>query len=800
MWFAFHLLTVAVLAVFVELICTVLRPRPAVCHLLWLAVLIKLMTPPVVSWPWALPGSGGLERFAVLELAPAPAEEPAMPNGHQLARAAASSASPAAPQPFAIDMVSTGIGLWIVGAVCAAILQAVRLRKLRRISRRTSPAPDWLDSLAAEMAQRLEVRPPRVLLAEGLCSAVAFNAWRPKVLVSHELIGAIPREDFAGILAHELAHLKRCDLWAGLLEFAAQCVWWWNPLLYVVRRRLHLYREMAADAWVLWALPDGRRTYAETLVRVVDLASRQPAPMAAFGMASGPASAFERRLAMVLEAASPCRLPRVTLAATLLLLVLIAPGWSTARPEAAAPAAAVDESPAPAPVPATAGGEPEMVADLRAWFVVPKLRGSSGKKIGAEAGNGTPQLLGLITCSLGPGELVVGGKPVVMQGNELRWGNDQEPTGGDVVQIFATTVGLRSDEGTVIKAVPPERFQQLRGLAGLELSFRPAQEGLRAWIKTVREGNDTPLSAPCTFLHLTIPRDQWQAILMNIAAPKGKRAGTLMLFWKVRPATPELLDQVENGDTDDCRITHSPAVPFTGIYATAVFKIIEVPEDEYQELQAVLMPPVMGGMGGGDAGISGYGGGGIAVTSEKPPVYHLQDPQAVLDVLNSNQSKAELLSAPRVTFAVATVPPGIKVLQRGDDTFDNLLETSQALAEFWEDARPTAVIADLRTETFVDRSKNRVQMHEGLIAAIAAKQDEGADTIAARVLVEDLRLQRHKRGLAFWKPRRLPDVLSNPVEVNFTCTLGETVAFEAPTPKPATRRLILLTIDKAEHL
>ena len=170
-----------------------------------------------------------------------------------------------------------------------------------------------------------------------------------------------------------------------------------------------------------------------------------------------------------------------------------------------------------------------------------------------------------------------------------------------------------------------------------------------------------------------------------------------------------------------------------------------------------------------------------------------------MNLLASNDmSKAEVISAPRVTFAVATVPPAIKVLQRGDDTFDNLLETSQALAEFWEDARPTAVIADLRTETFVDRSKSRVQMHEGLIAAIAAKQDEGADTIGARVLVEDLRLERHKRGLAFWRPRRLPDVLSNPVEVNFTCTLGGTVVFEAPTPKPGKRRLILLTIEKAD--
>ncbi|MCX6618904.1 MAG: M56 family metallopeptidase, partial [Acidobacteria bacterium] len=577
MWFAFHLLTVAVLAVLVELICTVLRPRPAVCHLLWLAVLIKLMTPPVVSWPWALPGSGGLERFAVLEFASATAEEPAMPNGHQLARAAASSTSPAPPQPFAIDMVSTGIGLWIVGAVCAAILQAVRLRKLRRISRRTSPAPDWLDSLAAEMAQRLHVRPPRVLLVEGLCSAVAVNAWRPKVLVSRALIDAIPRDDFAGILAHELAHFKRRDLWIGFLEFAAQCAWWWNPLLYVVRRRLHLYREMAADAWVLWALPDRQRHYAETLVRVVDIASRRPAPLAAFGMASGPAATFERRLAMVLDAASPCRLPRITLAATLLLLVLVAPGWSSARPKTAPPFTTIDEVPASGKICA----EPAMVVELRAWFVTSNFSFKAQWVQGT--GNGEPQLT-LFTSPVTAGEVVIGGKSLIMKGNELRWGENGEPTGEDAAQLFSATVGLSPDQKTSIKAYKPEQPGQLEAPDEMEVVLLPEKDGLRAWI-TASQGGDTPPKSSF-YQNVLLPtrQDEWLAALMSIPNAKGKHPGMLMLFFKVQTATPELLAQVETGDTDDCRISHSPATPFKGTYASATFKIMDVAQAEYEKV------------------------------------------------------------------------------------------------------------------------------------------------------------------------------------------------------------------------
>ena len=54
-WFAETTLVAAGLAV-VAVLAGRLRPvGPTVRHALWLVVLIKLMTPPLVSWPWAVP-------------------------------------------------------------------------------------------------------------------------------------------------------------------------------------------------------------------------------------------------------------------------------------------------------------------------------------------------------------------------------------------------------------------------------------------------------------------------------------------------------------------------------------------------------------------------------------------------------------------------------------------------------------------------------------------------------------------------------------------------------------------------
>src|SRR5262245_52659837 len=51
-WLAQNAVMAAILAGIVTLVCRAFRLRPAVRHALWLVVLLKLVTPPVVHWPW----------------------------------------------------------------------------------------------------------------------------------------------------------------------------------------------------------------------------------------------------------------------------------------------------------------------------------------------------------------------------------------------------------------------------------------------------------------------------------------------------------------------------------------------------------------------------------------------------------------------------------------------------------------------------------------------------------------------------------------------------------------------------
>jgi hypothetical protein len=53
-WLGQNAITVSLLVPFVLLACRRFRNRPAVQHRLWVVVLLKFLTPPLVTWPWTV--------------------------------------------------------------------------------------------------------------------------------------------------------------------------------------------------------------------------------------------------------------------------------------------------------------------------------------------------------------------------------------------------------------------------------------------------------------------------------------------------------------------------------------------------------------------------------------------------------------------------------------------------------------------------------------------------------------------------------------------------------------------------
>jgi len=378
-WFAETTIVAGILAL-VALAVSRLKPiSPSVKHALWLVVLIKFVTPPVVSWPWAddwqgqlsAPGAHQVEYTAAVAAEEpslvAPIAHPAgyseppedcgdtltvaenqaeMPSDGVMATAEvapedAESVVPAAMAPASVASGPTFwpsseaflrwiMAAWVAVSGVLALGQAIRIIKFRRRLRGALPAPDHLIDEAIRIGQWLDVSVPDLRVVEDLGTPLLWCLGRPQLLLPARLVKTLPFERWRGILTHELAHLRRRDQWVCRLELAAGLVWWWNPLYWLTRARLDAEAELACDAWVVWALPKDRLSYAEVLFDICSTLSLAKPVTPALGVA-GSGRFFERRLTMILHNHVPCRLSPLGLLGACLLVLFALPSWSTAK-------------------------------------------------------------------------------------------------------------------------------------------------------------------------------------------------------------------------------------------------------------------------------------------------------------------------------------------------------------------------------------------------------------------------------------------------------------------------------------
>ena len=139
-------------------------------------------------------------------------------------------------------------------------------------------------------------------------------------------------------LCHELSHVKRADLWLGLVPAAAERLFFFHPLVRLASREYLLCREAACDAAVLDTLATTPQDYGRLLLTLG--VSRHRSSLAVAG-ASSSFSMLKRRIAMLPDS-SPSTVGRRVLSALVIAAAVTAavPLRLTARAQAPAPAGA----------------------------------------------------------------------------------------------------------------------------------------------------------------------------------------------------------------------------------------------------------------------------------------------------------------------------------------------------------------------------------------------------------------------------------------------------------------------------
>ena len=370
-WFAESTVLACLLAAMAYLGCSMSRLRlgPATRHVLWLMVLIKLAAPPLVHWPWSFSFPSArfrteitrLDDRSVRPLVMVPTVDPgpgstvdrgsevegrllviSKENNTEIFETETNNYifNYIDPATFPLrPSIFRGLGtlvvmVWLIGSIALILRQTRQIYRFRRLLIGSAPAPEWLIEEAAKVGRRMKVRVPEILIVARLQTPLIWCLGRPVLLIPGGLLKFLESDRWRAILAHELAHLRRRDHWVRRLELAAGLVWWWNPLYWLTLRQLDHEAELACDAWVLWASPGDRITYAESLLRICSALTTTEIAVPSLGIA-GNGPSFERRLTMILSEQVDSRVSFSSVLAALMLAALSLPSWTEAEAAAA---------------------------------------------------------------------------------------------------------------------------------------------------------------------------------------------------------------------------------------------------------------------------------------------------------------------------------------------------------------------------------------------------------------------------------------------------------------------------------
>ena len=177
-----------------------------------------------------------------------------------------STAKPAAD----IAGISPMLLVWLVCAILLAAYFVIGYACMVRRFRGTRLAPQ--PSIDALLDRFRFSRDPRICVSNSRRAPLTFGVFRPTVLLPEDL--PIGDAQFQLVLAHELAHIRRKDCLRKLLLTVCLCLYWWNPLVWMMVWLANRDMELACDEAVLRALgPDCKKAYALTLL---DMAQRNP--------------------------------------------------------------------------------------------------------------------------------------------------------------------------------------------------------------------------------------------------------------------------------------------------------------------------------------------------------------------------------------------------------------------------------------------------------------------------------------------------------------------------------------------
>ena len=281
------------------------KNRPHLAHALWILVLIKCVVPPAWSSPTSLFNLSAFKfsnaplDSSLIALRPIPNDEdvesalkPESPNfqisivvsdDNNLSSKPESTASERLhSQPVTsswLPLLQTpknaivfGIGVLAVGFVAGLLLTIVRLMYFLKTAYSNGYYSDSeMDAYVRQLSKRLGVkRHVSVRLVRNPIGPVVLGLMRPKLLLPDLIVRGRKLAELEPLIAHELIHIRRGDLWWSMLQTVATSLWWFHPLARLAGQMASRETERCCDEETVASLGCSPTAYARSLLDVLE--------------------------------------------------------------------------------------------------------------------------------------------------------------------------------------------------------------------------------------------------------------------------------------------------------------------------------------------------------------------------------------------------------------------------------------------------------------------------------------------------------------------------------------------------
>lgn len=160
--------------------------------------------------------------------------------------------------------------LWLAGVMLGGLRRTAALLTVTWLRFGQGSICPELAGRCGVLARRLGLRTARVFASTRIQAAAVVGFWRPTILIPASWLTSLPVDVLEAVIAHELAHIRRLDVWVNLLQRLLETLLFYHPAVWWLSNRVRLEREMCCDDAAI-AVIGKRARYATALEQVATL-------------------------------------------------------------------------------------------------------------------------------------------------------------------------------------------------------------------------------------------------------------------------------------------------------------------------------------------------------------------------------------------------------------------------------------------------------------------------------------------------------------------------------------------------